>query len=414
MSVTDLASRRAHLPEIHQALRRGVEEQAFPGGACAVIHQGRLVHLSSTGDAQVVPARVAMSDDAIFDLASLTKAVGTTIAAALLVHRKQLSLEDPVVRFLPAFGRNGKKAVTIRQLLAHTSGLPAFRPYFLELLADPTARALFAEAPTDRGQLLAACHRGATLIRSAIENEILERDPGAAAVYSDLGFITLGLVIEAVTKETLDRFVEREISAELKLPTLCYRPLAGPRALGPPLVATGVFRPREPAPGQEEIVPAPDASRRAESRPGEVDDDNAYAMGGVSGHAGLFGSARDVATFGGLLLEELDGAMRLAPPTLWQSFIARDPTPGSTRTLGFDTPSVASCGRHLAASRGIGHLGFTGTSLWIDLERRLVVALLTNRVHPARANIKIRAFRPKFHDAVVEALDLVDASPVQP
>jgi CubicO group peptidase (beta-lactamase class C family) len=173
------------------------------------------------------------------------------------------------------------------------------------------------------------------------------------------------------------------------------------------VVSTGVCRPREPAPGQESLVPAPDPSLPPDPRPGEVDDDNAFAMGGVAGHAGLFGTARELATLGNVILEELNGAHRLAPQDVWEELARPDPTPGSTRALGFDTPAPqdSSAGRHLAASRAIGHLGFTGTSLWIDLTRHLAIALLTNRVHPSRANTQIKAFRPAFHDAVVEALE---------
>jgi CubicO group peptidase (beta-lactamase class C family) len=143
-----------------------------------------------------------------------------------------------------------------------------------------------------------------------------------------------------------------------------------------------------------------------------VDDDNAFAMGGVAGHAGLFGDARDVAGFGQVLLQELEGASRLAKPELWATFCRREGTAHSTRALGFDTPSRegSATGSRIARSRAVGHNGFTGTSLWIDLDRKLSIALLTNRVHPTRANEKIKIFRPIFHDAVLEALDL--AAPV--
>jgi CubicO group peptidase (beta-lactamase class C family) len=421
VSLADLASRRPPIvPAIHRALRRGVEEEAFPGGAVAVFVRGALVHLSSTGQAQTVPSPVALSDDALFDLASLTKVLATTPAVVVLVARRKLTLDEPVARKLPAFARRRKGAVTVRQLLAHSSGLPAWRPLFLDVQKDSGGRLLFERGSSTAERMQLAGRRGHHLIRAAVEELPLERAPGEAAVYSDLGFLALGFLVEEVTGERLDRFIEREVFGELGLPGLTYRPLRDARASGRAVASTGVCRPREPAPGQEGRVPPPLPGASPDPRPGEVDDDNAFAMGGVAGHAGLFGEARDVAHFGALLIEELAGASRLAPPKVWESFVARDRTAGSTRALGFDTatPSGSSAGAHLGADpragtpgarRTIGHTGFTGTSLWIDFGRELSVALLTNRVHPTRANQKIREFRPRFHDEVIEALDLVDA-----
>jgi CubicO group peptidase (beta-lactamase class C family) len=178
------------------------------------------------------------------------------------------------------------------------------------------------------------------------------------------------------------------------------------------IAPTGTSRPREPAPGQEGLWTT---AEPRPSAPGEVDDDNAWAMDGVAGHAGLFGTAADVAAFGQAVLDEAAGAGRIAPPRLWARALARDlETPGSTRALGFDTvlpgdpPGVSSAGHRIgrAAPGAVGHLGFTGVSLWVDLARELVVALCTNRTARGRAETHIRAFRPRFHDAVTEALAL--------
>lgn len=385
------------------ALLQGIREEVFPGAAAAVFHRDRIHYLGAAGDAQRVPSQVAMRVDACFDLASLTKVLATTAAAAVLVGRRELELDAPATHYWPELGRRGKDAVLIRHLMAHTSGLPAWKPLFLDVLSDGQGAPLFSE--TDCAARGPACHRGRALVLEAICDATLESPPGTRAVYSDLGFIALGRVLEIVAGERLDRFVAREVFATLGLSSLGYRPLDAPAAPAPLLVATGVFRPREPAPGQESIVPSP-GSKVPATRPGEVDDDNAYAMGGVSGHAGLFGDARDVAAFGEAVLQELDGATRIAPPGTWHSFVRRDGTAGSSRALGFDTPSGErpAAGRLLAASRTIGHTGFTGTSLWIDLERRLCVALLTNRVHPSRANVRISDFRPMFHDLVARLM----------
>lgn len=407
MTVTPLG--RTMVPAIHQALRRGVEEGVFPGGAAAVFLQGRLVHLSSTGDAQTVPERVAMADEARFDLASLTKVLATTASIAMLCARRQLGLDDRLVRFWPEFGRGRKQALTVRSLLSHSSGLPAWKPFFLDVAADPGARALFADPRPAAASFTAACRRGRAMMLEAVCATPLEREPGEQAVYSDVGFVALGHLVERVTNQSLDRYVAAEVFPALDLPSLHFRPLTAPPQSPGPLVSTGVCRPREPAPGQESLLPAPDPSRPPQPRAGEVDDDNAFAMGGVAGHAGLYGSARDVAAFGNAVLEELGGASRVGPPSLWLAFCTRDATtPRSSRALGFDTPSGdrPACGRHLSLSRTVGHTGFTGTSLFVDLDRRLSVALLTNRTHPTRANVGLTAFRPAFHDAVVEALDL--------
>lgn len=412
MSVSELSSRRPPLvPSIHQALRSGVDSGVFPGGAAAVFLRGSLVHLSSTGEARREPLSTPMVNDAHFDLASLTKILATTPAVALLVGRGELALDSPVERYLPAFGKRVKRDITLRQLLAHSSGLPAWRPFFLEVMRDPQGRALFEPHAPTRARAL-AMRRGRALVLEAITASAPERSPGSSAVYSDLGFITLGFVVEAVAKERLDRFVTREVFSRVPVSTLRFRPADRARRSNPLLVSTGLRRPREPAQGQEALVPLEPHEVIPELEPGRVDDDNAFAMGGVAGHAGLFGTAVDVAAFGAALLDDFAGAERLAPAETWAEFVRRDDTPDSTRALGFDTPSArgSSAGRYIAASRAVGHLGYTGTSLWLDLDRKLAVALLTNRVHPRRGNETIRAFRPAFHDAVIEALGLTESA----
>jgi CubicO group peptidase (beta-lactamase class C family) len=408
VTVLELSRTSPVVPGIHQALRLGVDDGVFPGGAAAVFLDGALVHLSSTGDAQSVPARVAMRDDARFDLASLTKVLATTAAIAVLAARRTLDLDDRVTRFWTEFGRAGKSEVTIRQLLAHASGLPAWRPFFRNVQADPDGAALFAQGALDRESAQRAARRGTALVLADIARTPLEGESGAQSVYSDLGFIALGRVVERAALEPLDLFVSREIFGALRLPTLGFLRLGSPASGSVLFPTTGVVRPREPARGQEPFVPAPAPDAPPRPRPGEVDDDNAFAMGGVAGHAGLFGCARDVAAFGGAVLEELDGALRLAPGAVWENLAVPYVPAGGARALGFDLPSPLgpAAGRYLAASRTLGHNGFTGTSLWIDRDRSLAVALLTNRVHPRRGNERIRTFRPAFHDAVVEALGL--------
>jgi CubicO group peptidase (beta-lactamase class C family) len=231
-------------------------------------------------------------------------------------------------------------------------------------------------------------------------------------VYSDVGFIVLGEILSVAAGASLDAVVAERVTVPLGL-AAHFRRLSGPApaaAGAGPIAPTGATRPREPAPGQDGSWTA---IERRPGRPGEVDDDNAWAMDGVAGHAGLFGTAGDVAAFGQAVLDDVAGQARLAAPGLWARALERDAeTPGSTRALGFDThragdPTAdASAGRWLgqALPGAVGHLGFTGVSLWIDLARAVVVALCTNRTALGRANVRIRGFRPRFHDAVMEAL----------
>ncbi len=381
------------IPKLSALLRQGLGEGAFPGASAAIFRGEDCVHQDACG----VCWRdgPAVDDETLFDLASLTKVLATLPSLLLLADLGELSLDDRVVRFWPAFGARDKSELTLRMLLAHASGLPAWKPFFLDVLR---------QSPPGPSPALAIAG-GRAAILAAIEMSEVERPPWTSAVYSDLGFIALGSVVERVSGMRLDAFVEREVYARLDIgAALAFRPLDG---AAPNVAATGVYRPREPAKGQEAIVPAPGAAQMPLLRPGEVDDDNAFVMGGVAGHAGLFGTARGVGQFAERALEELEGAHRLASVELWREACRRDMrTPGSTRALGFDTPSAegSSAGTALAAARAVGHTGFTGTSLWIDLDRQLAIALLTNRVHPWRGNEAIRAFRPRFCDAAVAAI----------
>ncbi len=398
-------------PIIHKALLTGWETKVFPGGAAAIYWNGAPVHYSSIGNLQIVPEPIPIKNDVLFDLASLTKIIATTPAILFLIAHNQLSLDDRVTKFWPSFGAAGKHNITIRNLLAHNSGLPAWKPLFLpdshsagtwgNLLTHPLHTLpqrdiLFQSAKKD--------------ILKKIELMPTEYSLGETSKYSDIGFIILGNVIELVSVEKLDSFVKKEIFSRWGLKKLFFHRLDEQNSarLALPIAATGLSRPREPADGQEKHFPPRLTFHKFPNAIGEVDDDHAFIMGGVAGHAGLFGTAQEVALFGQKVLEELAGAQRIAPVTLWKQFCQRVHPENSTRALGFDTPSSqnSSIGTFLSKTHAIGHLGFTGTSLWVSLDHSLVVALLTNRVHPTRSNQQIRTFRPFFHDAVVQALEL--------
>ncbi len=352
-------------------LQHGVDDQVFPLARLEVFHHDR--HVLSLGNA---------APGCVFDLASVTKVMSTTA----LVLDQQLAVESSLQRWLPT----AAAPVSLADLLFHRSGLPAFAPFFeQELNAHP---ALF-EGP--QAELREQVRRS---VLERVVHTPTDRPAGAQAVYSDLGFMLLGAALETATGTPLDRLFAARIATPLGL-SAGYRRLSSALPLPAEFAPTGTTRPREPAPGQEGLW-------RVAERPtglAQVDDDNAFCLDGVSGHAGLFGTALDVARFGQAILEG-----RWAPSTPW----AHDAlTRGSTRALGFDTPSAegASCGARFGrrGPRGaIGHLGFTGTSLWIDLDRQLVVAFLSNRVALGRANVRIREFRPQLHDAVLDALKL--------
>ncbi|MCA9605725.1 MAG: beta-lactamase family protein [Myxococcales bacterium] len=356
---------------IDSVLAEAVAKGDPPAAQCCVTIDGAVVHESAHGCAL----------DAVFDVASVTKILATTSALALLIERGEVELDDPVGRFLPA-----RFDATLRALLGHRSGLPAWKPFFASVMADPATAAVFTTADVDESVRDAA--------RAKVVAEVLAtplEHPGRR-VYSDLGFIALGAVVEAVTTQRLDRFCADALFAGRDLGFVA---LDAPSPFeGRAILPTGWTRPREPAPGQEGLFPIPPQPRVPDA--GRVDDDNAFAMGGVAGHAGVFGTARSLARFAhDHWVEDAFGATKRA-------FLAIDPADGPPRALGFDVPTEGSSAGALArGSRVFGHLGFTGCSLWMDLDRRLVAVLLTNRTFPGRAGVAgIRALRPAFHDAV--------------
>lgn len=361
-----------------------IAARAFPAAALAVTVGDDLLVRYAAGRQTYEIDAPSIATDTPFDLASLTKPLATTAMAMLLTQRGQLELDAPVANYLPEFAsanfvstkndaadacsrtadcaddemtqRAWRAQVTPAMLLAHSSGLPAHRKYYLEV---STREALLARA---------LC-------------EPLEAAPLTRVRYSDIGFIVLGELLERIAGEPLDRFCQREI----------YEPLA----LGLRFAAA------------QRIVDAPptliDRSLRHCVIQGEVNDDNASVLQGVAGHAGLFGSALDVATFAAVLLN--GGQSVFAPETIAR-FTRRQSQPtGTARTLGWDTPTAPSqSGTHFSLA-AFGHLGYTGTSLWCEPERRLSITLLTNRSYPDDGSQLIRQYRPRIYDAIFEALD---------
>ncbi len=347
-------------------IRDGIEQRAFPGAALAVTHRGSLIASHGFGNFTYDEGAPPIQAETVFDLASVTKVIATTAVAMLLYERHQLMLDAPLSNFLPEFvslaprqQQATREAVTIRMLLAHTSGLPAYEKLFLS-----------AQSREE-------------LMRAALTTPLTVL-PGTRAEYSDIGFILLGEVLAREAGLTLDLVGQQEIFAPLGMARTRFNSPQEWKASIPPTEDDRAFRKR--------VVQ------------GEVNDENAYVMGGVAGHAGVFAPATDVARFAECMLRS---GTPLFQPTTVKLFTHREETPaGTSRALGWDTPSLngSSSGAYFSQT-SFGHLGFTGTSLWIDPVRQLSVTLLTNRTWPNRESQRIRQVRPRVHDAIVEALE---------
>ena len=356
--------------DVAHLLTHGVEAAYFPGAVLVVGYQGQVVYEEAVGHAALIPSARRMTVDTVFDLASLTKPMATATELMLLFETGKVRLDDPIDTYLDAWCRPASDTPTVRQLLSHCSGLPAWRPYYQSI--DRTS------------PLLDRCHAVYTMVH----REALTSRPGTMVQYSDAGFILLCEVVETVTGTPLDVFCHQEIFAPLHLGDMAFRPLEQPRPAGMTFAST------EQCPWRRRIME------------GEVHDENAWIMGGVAGHAGLFATGRQVWRFAQGLLNGLKGRSWLVSTPTVRTFTTCQGVPvGSTWALGWDTPTPgkSSAGQYFS-STAIGHLGFTGTSLWIDPITEVIVVLLTNRVHPSRQREGIRTFRPLIHDAVSRAL----------
>ena len=308
----------------------------------------------------------------LFDLASVTKVVATTAMAMILYERGLLELDAAVSGAVPEFlaGNDPRRGeVTFRMLLAHSSGLPAYEELFLKTQShDELLKAAFSMP--------------------------LTADPGTRAEYSDIGFIILGVALERIAGEPLDTFCRREIFGPLGMSNTTFNP---PRELRSKIPPTADEREGDASPEK------PRSTFRKRIIQGEVQDENAFFLGGVAGHAGLFSTAEDVACFAHVMIS--GGSPILRPETIGL-FTQREPTPsGTSRALGWDTPSAPSqSGTHFGPY-SYGHLGYTGTSLWIDPDQQLSITLLTNRTWPDCSNPAIKQVRPRVHDAVIEAVE---------
>lgn len=364
-ALTDVGMRGDLPARLDSIVRRELDAGLAPGAALVVGRWGRVVHAKGYGRTDWAPDAPAVTDSTLFDVASLTKVVATTTAAMLLEEDGRLVLDSTVGHYLPRFvaDDSAKHAITIRHLLTHTGGMEAYAPLYRDSLV-----------------------RGRHSYLAEIARRPLRSAPGTTTVYSDWDMVLLQLVVEHIAQEPLDWFFERRVARPLELRETVFRPesdlLSRVAATATDSLRGGILR-------------------------GMVHDGNAWAIGGVSGHAGLFSSARDLAAFAHMMLA--DG--RFGDTTVVRpETVARWTAPqfaGSSRALGWDTPSGerSSAGRYFSA-RSFGHTGFTGTSLWADPEKGLFVVLLTNRVHsrgttPASRVLDLRA---AVADAVQESV----------
>jgi CubicO group peptidase (beta-lactamase class C family) len=368
---------------VEDAFHNSIAEGVFPGAVVLVGKDDDVVYERAFGYRSLVPEKTPLHTNTIFDLASLTKPLATTIAIMLLVREKKIRLDDQVTRFVPTYGVFGKNLTTFRHLLNHSSGLPAWKPFYEEIVKiEKSGRINFI-----------ASHAAKNFVLEQIHVEKPLHAPGRHSLYSDLGFMLLGEIVETMSGATLDRFCQERI----------FRPL-GLRSTA--FVDVTQMKTRRLQPIEEIIAPTENCPWRKKILCGEVHDDNAYAMGGVAGHAGLFSSAQDIHAMIAYLNRCLRGHDRSFPQALVAQFLTKDDSvQNSSYALGWDTPSPNnSASGNYFSPRSVGHLGFTGTSVWWDLDKNCHIILLTNRVHPSRKNDKIKEFRPFIHDLIMKAL----------
>ncbi|HTU50357.1 MAG TPA: serine hydrolase domain-containing protein [Acidobacteriaceae bacterium] len=369
-----------HFPIATSVLTDAVQRRVFPGAVFGVLHPDEQFVVESIGRFTYEPDSPPIQTDTIFDMASVSKAMATTSVAMLLWERGQLDLDEPLARRVPEFLASNSEfgsltalrpRVTLRMLLAHCSGLPAYAP------------------------LYKTCATGTDLLEACLHMP-LEAPPETQAVYSDIGFILLGHLLEQVAGERLDSFCQREIFAPLGMSSSMYCPPADLRPTIPPT--------------------ADKENMRHRILQGEVHDGNCWRLGGVSGHAGLFSNVPDTLRLADCLLNR--GRNIFQPETISQFTTRQQMPPSSGWALGWDTPTAPSSSGTLFSAHSVGHLGYTGTSLWIDFDKQVAIVLLTNRTYPgddAAASEAIKSVRPRFHDALMRELGwgaIANSSPV--
>jgi CubicO group peptidase (beta-lactamase class C family) len=363
--------------EIKKLLDKGVLEGIFPSAAVGIVcgtgNKKREI-FTYCGNATLYPEKRKLQKNNFFDLASLTKPLATTMAILSLINEKKINVDENLSSLLEKKIKGKKNKITTRNLLSHDSGLPAHREYFKRLRNSSREEKNIC-------------------VENLILSEELEYNPGSRTLYSDLGFILLGRIIEKKAGCLLDQYVEEKILKPFNLEKKIFY--------------NSLYEGKKKR-NKADFVATENCPWRKKILCGEVHDDNCYAMGGVAGHSGLFGNIAGITSYAGMILDMWkDAALH---PNIenedLRMFLARQHNiPGSTWALGFDSPAIKeSSSGHFLSQKSVGHLGFTGTSFWLDPEKDVAIVLLSNRVHPSRENIKIKQFRPYFHDRVMEKM----------
>lgn len=359
----------SEMTSIDAAFHEAIRAQTFTG-AQVLLGRGKETLLQkSYGTLSSEPGAAAVNESTLFDIASLTKPVATATLMMLAVEDRYVALEDPVERFLPEFSRPEK--ITLKELLDHSSGLPDWLPLYLEVSGKGWTKDQIEEFYTVE-----------------INRTPLRQVPGEKRIYSDLGYMLLGFVLEAVYSESLISLFDTRVAGPLGMKQTLFNPLSSLSRVDPNNIAA------------TEICPW-----RKKTLQGEVHDDNAYVLGGAAGHAGLFSRASDLEKFVRFIFETWTGREVLCSPEILKKFL----NPRLEFKLGWDTvsPTGSQAGSHFSPQSSVGHLAFTGCSLWLDLNDQKYVVLLTNRVHPTRDGEAIKEFRPRIHDLILKSFELV-------
>lgn len=347
------------LDSVRTVLQRGLAERAYPGAYAAVGDANGVLASVSVGHLDWAPTP-RPDANTMWDLASLTKVIGTTTAIMQLWDAHKVALDAPVQRYLPEFTGPGKDKVTVRMLLTHSSGLPAWRPLYKEATSPAEAIEMVYHTP-------------------------LDTTPGVRMVYSDLGGILLGKIVEHVSGQRLDRYLRQHVFGPLGMTSTMFNP---------PHRLIARIAPTERDPWRGRLIR------------GQVHDENAYFLGGVSGHAGLFSSGHDLARFAEMMLHHgVYHGVRIVSAAAVDTFTRVQDPALSNRALGWEVPDGDNSAGHRLSSRAFGHTGFTGTSIWMDPERNRFIILLTNRVDPTRQNTRIYGVRVALADAVAGVED---------
>lgn len=349
---------------VDKVINKAVEDKSFPGAVVLVWKDGKTIYEKAFGNYTYDSSSPKIKTNTLFDLASLTKVVATTTAAMICYDKKLFSLEDKVIKYIPKFGVNSKENITIKNLLLHNSGLPAWKKFYgRNLKYDDVIKEIYTSE--------------------------LEYKTGEKTVYSDLGIITLGKIIEKVTGKSLDIFCSDEIFKPLKMNATFYNPKDSLKKLCAPTETDNYWR--------------------MKTLQGEVHDETSAMLNGVAGHAGLFSTADDLAKLMSVLLNKGKINQKIFIQLSTIELFTKRVSKESTRAIGWDTKSDSgsSAGKYFSKN-SFGHTGYTGTSIWADPDRNLFVVFLTNRVYPTRENTKIQKVRPQLHNAVIKSIEKFD------